>query len=189
MTSGEPAKKFPRPTYQQLEALCAELKDENGTLKAQVSQLNDELRAQREQYEQEQREQQAAAAELFEVFKDFCQQSQSQAAPSSVLTTPRLGVESRASTDSSSWADLENKVYALSARVQNKPSSPQKMGSFEEARRSPARRSSMSTFRRSRLSLGGRRDPVGGFGEVVAQIARDRATRCEIYDLLPDHMN
>lgn len=181
MTSCKPAAKFPRPSYQQLEALCSELKAENGSLKARVNELGEDLRTQREFYEQEQREQQAAAEQLFEALRDFCQQPPAQAPTHNVLTTPRLGMESRSTTDSTSWADLENKVHAMSARCLNNLSSPQKskMGSLEDVRRSPARRSSMSaSLRRSRYSLGGRRDPVGGFGEVVAQIARDRANRC-----------
>ena len=179
----ETGAKFPRMPYAQLEEQHRELKEENGSLKKQVANLTEELRGAREKWEREQREQEIAAEQLFEALREFCQQPQPQAPVHNVLTTPRLGVESRASTESNSWADLENKVYAMSARVHNKPlqsSSPQKshLNSLEDSRKSPGRRSSMSTLRRSRLSLGGRRDPVGGFGEVVAQIARDRATRC-----------
>lgn len=110
--SQSPAAKYPRPSYSQLEGLCADLRAENGSLKATVAQLTESLRVEREEHEQEQREQQAAAEQLFEALRDFCQQpTQNVPSQSNVLTTPRLGVESRASTGS--WADLENKVNIL----------------------------------------------------------------------------
>jgi hypothetical protein len=130
-----------------------------------------QMKKQCEEHERERKDQEAAAQELLDVLKEFCQPSQPPPPSASQgLMTPRLGTTS--STDSSSWADLENRVSAMSARV---GVSPQKHGFLEDTRRSPLRRS--TTFRRSRLSLGGRRDPVGSFGEVVAQIARDRNAR------------
>ena len=171
--------KFPRMSYQQLEQEHHQLKEENGSLKKQVARLTEEMRDARDEWEREQVQQEQAAQQLFEALREFCQQPQPQAQTHNVLTTPRLGVESRASSESTSWADLQDKVYAMSARVHNKhSSSPHKSQlNSQEDHKSPGRRASMSTLRRSRLSLGGRRDPVGGFGEVVAQIARDRAHR------------